>query len=178
MSRRCPSPAVRPAVPLVLLACWLAAPCGCSEEEQASTLSGSIGELRSLAFDDVEVRIFRPAAGQPAAELSIQYVDKDTGEKPAVLVVDLEGLSLRSGTRIDLSELLPSGRMRGTCYWTANGQHFHELEAGRATLELESWSGKAGAQVGGSFHLVLADAAGRNLKGTFAGKLQETIWNR
>lgn len=161
------------AIGFILLFAAAAGADGCGEDEQASSLSGSIGELRSLDFDRVEVRIFRPAAGQPHDQLQIQYV-REGGGKPAVLTVDITGLSLQSGLTLDLVEALPAGGTRGIYYYTTAGGSSEHPPLERGSLTLEQW-GAPGDAVSGRFFLVFLEESGRNLKGTFAAELQEEI---
>jgi len=158
-----------------LLFCSLAALAGgsgCDDEDAACSLSGSIGETRSLSFDRVKVRLYRPAAGEPADELLIEYLVDGSGDKPAVLAVELEGLTLNSGVEVDLTEMLAITRTRGVYYWVRGSAHDYP-PLSRGTLTIERW-GSVGTEVRGRFFLVFEDS-GRNLKGEFAAKLEEVI---
>jgi hypothetical protein len=153
------------------LAILLAVLPACGEDEPATDLSGSEGEARSLSFDRVEVRLYRPSAGAAPDQLQIQYVSDASGDKPAVLVVELASLELAEGLELDLLEKLPSGRARGTFYYTHSGMS-ETPELQRATFDIDHW-GEAGSQVAGSFFLVFE--TGRNLEGRFSTTLKETI---
>jgi hypothetical protein len=134
----------------------LAAGCG------GNGLTGSIGEVVSLSFSEVELV-------KLGEELSVEYLcrcDKGGVDKVCILVLDATGMGLDDGAAIRGDAFDERVTLRRA---VRSGDLFPEIEHG--SLELSEIAFRHKGRAAGEFTVVFVN--GRTLEGSFSGSILE-----
>jgi hypothetical protein len=144
--------------------------CGCGEDD--STLKGSMSQVYSLKFDEVEIS----RVGAPGKEeVSVKYLCKD-GERitsyPAKLTVQVGDLTSMAGAELDLKRIGPNGLPVGTLERIATDSTATAFSLKIGTVKFDQ-EPVVGTNLSGKFFTtVVTEDGDRTLNGTFKAKVQ------
>ena len=149
----------------LLFACGLA---GCGGDD--NTLKGSMSQVYSLKFDDVQILRVGDA---DKAQVSIEYLrmeGKQIASFVAKLTVQVGDIMTMAGAEIDLTTKGPNGLARGTLERIESTATEFSIKIGTATFDQEP---TALTNLSGKFFTTVATEEGdRSLNGTFKAEVQ------